>query len=93
MLSYTGCRPAKLVDATKTSATSSDSTSYNENPNGDYTMSGVAGVLGCCKALRYEDISLMVVRNPEGGELDVLAMEVRWLTTREPTDDRNRKAV
>jgi hypothetical protein len=96
MLSYTGCRPAELVDATKTSAASSDSTdcdgdlfdaaktsgtgsdniACDDTLSGDRAMKGVAGVLGRCKALCYEDISLMVVRDPEGGERDVLAMEV-----------------
>lgn len=91
MLSYIGCRPTELVDATKSSTISSDSADYNDDPVNPTETSGTRSnsfnynndlnsddtlVLGRCKALCYKDILLMVVRNPEGGERDVLAMEV-----------------
>ncbi|KAK3940940.1 FluG domain-containing protein [Diplogelasinospora grovesii] len=44
------------------------------------------------KALCYEDILLMVVRHPETGE-DVLAMSIKFITTKEQTTSQSRKTI
>jgi hypothetical protein len=71
ILAYTGCRPAELVEARKKRSPDSDL-----DDDDDYTMLNVETVLQRCKALCYEDISLLVVRNPVCGERDMLAMEI-----------------
>jgi hypothetical protein len=71
LLAYTGCRPAELVDAARKRTPDSDL-----DDDDDDTMIDAESACQRCKALCYEDISLLVVRNPEPGKRDVFAMEV-----------------
>ena len=49
----------------------------SENDDDDVAMSDVETELRKFDALCYEDVRLLVVRNPVAGERDVLAMEVK----------------
>ena len=68
-LAYTGSRPAELVDARRKRTPDSDI-------DDDDALSDVESTPRRCNAICYEDISLIVVRNPIHGERDMLAMEV-----------------
>ncbi|TVY12529.1 hypothetical protein LARI1_G009432 [Lachnellula arida] len=84
LLFGTGCRPAELVDAKKKRK---DTDFDNDNPDnddleddafeGNATMSGVHENIRQFDAICYEDVRLLVVRSPSGGERDGLAMEVK----------------
>jgi len=65
----------------------SENDSYGSDDN--VAMSDVETELRQFDALCYEDVRLLVVRNPIAGERDVLAMEVSWPTTRELRDARS----
>lgn len=70
LLAYTGCRPAELVDLGKKRSPDSDL------DDDDDTMIDAESARQRFKALCYEDISLLVVQNPEPSKRDVLAIEV-----------------
>jgi hypothetical protein len=87
LAAYTGCRPAELVDASKSVNTSKptkvkdqwdnlDSVEYDDVDDDKDAMSGVESASARCKALCYEDVRLLIVQNLVRGEQDVLAIEV-----------------
>lgn len=87
LAAYTGCRPAELVDASKSVNTGKpatvkdqwddlDSVQYDDSGDNKDAMSGAKSASARCKALCYEDVRLLIVRKLVRGEQDVLAMEV-----------------
>ncbi|APA15324.1 hypothetical protein sscle_14g100940 [Sclerotinia sclerotiorum 1980 UF-70] len=87
LLIYTGCRPAKLVDAAKGKIAIGRDQTY-EDDNWDDEFLGRPKISDCddkddqdiltreYKALCYEDIRLWIVRNPIFGERDLLGIEI-----------------
>jgi hypothetical protein len=87
LLFATGCRPAELVDARKKTR---DDTSSSDNDDGDFgaddsddssaydndAFNDVDNVRHF-DALCYEDVRLLLVRSPNKGERDMLAIEVK----------------
>ncbi|EDN93100.1 predicted protein [Sclerotinia sclerotiorum 1980 UF-70] len=63
LLIYTGCRPAKLVDAAKGKIAIGRDQTYEDDNWDD-------------ESLCYEDIRLWIVRNPIFGERDLLGIEI-----------------